>query len=162
VDALYAQFVTTVARNRGLSEEKVRNTEADVFTASESVAVGLADLIQAPQARLSALFDAKNSTIEDLQMQPQGSATAPVVPEATAPVAAPEAAPVQPVEQVGSEAATAERTRIAAILKLPEAESNAALANHFALGTDMTVEQAQAALAVAAAAGDALWKRRAK
>lgn len=40
-DALYDRFVETVARNRGLSGEVVRGTEADVFTGEEARDLGL-------------------------------------------------------------------------------------------------------------------------
>ncbi len=45
VDNLYESFVSHVASMRGISEEAVRNTEAKVFSAEESVSLGLIDEI---------------------------------------------------------------------------------------------------------------------
>lgn len=45
IDGLYAIFVSTVARNRGLDEKAVRATEALTFSADEAVSNGLADSI---------------------------------------------------------------------------------------------------------------------
>lgn len=45
VDALYDRFCAVVAANRGISEARVRDTEARVFRASDAVAAGLADEI---------------------------------------------------------------------------------------------------------------------
>lgn len=154
VDALYNQFTATVSRNRGLSVETVRNTEAEVYTASEAVAMGLADRVQAPQSRLAALLSGENPYPEDTNMPQANTSQAPVAETPVAPVAeTPVAqAPVAPVAETPAapvDAVAGERTRIAAILKLPEAEGNPALANHFALSTNMTVEEAQAALSVA-------------
>ncbi|EHJ8971170.1 S49 family peptidase [Salmonella enterica] len=43
-------FVDTVARNRGIAASVVRDTQGATFTASEGVALGLADEINAPDA----------------------------------------------------------------------------------------------------------------
>lgn len=43
IDQAYGVFVAAVARNRGLSEERVRATEAAVFCPNEALAAGLAD-----------------------------------------------------------------------------------------------------------------------
>lgn len=46
VDRLYGIFIKTVARNRGMSEEKLRETEAAIFHGEEAIASGLADEIE--------------------------------------------------------------------------------------------------------------------
>jgi len=52
INRIYEIFVRTVARNRGLSEEAVRATEADVFMGEEAVQQGFADEVASPkQAR---------------------------------------------------------------------------------------------------------------
>lgn len=43
VDASYAIFVSAAARNRGMSEEKVRATQAGIFFGQDAVGAGLAD-----------------------------------------------------------------------------------------------------------------------
>jgi signal peptide peptidase SppA len=45
VDSVYSLFVSTVARNRGLSEEEVRATEAGVFSGEEAKAAGFIDSV---------------------------------------------------------------------------------------------------------------------
>jgi len=45
VDKTYGLFVDTVARNRGISAEKVRATEAGIFQGGDAVAAGLADVV---------------------------------------------------------------------------------------------------------------------
>lgn len=49
-------FVSTVARNRGLSEKAVRNTQAATYIAADGVEIGLADMIAAPDAAYRALL----------------------------------------------------------------------------------------------------------
>lgn len=43
IDQKYSLFCTTVARNRGLSEQAIRNTEAAIFHGQGAVDIGLAD-----------------------------------------------------------------------------------------------------------------------
>lgn len=45
VDSLYGQFVETVARGRGLTEDAVRATEAAIYTGQQAVGIGLVDTI---------------------------------------------------------------------------------------------------------------------
>lgn len=54
IDALYQVFVSTVARNRGLDEQAVRDTEALTFMASEALSNGLADAIGSLDSSLAA------------------------------------------------------------------------------------------------------------
>ncbi len=54
IDALYDVFVSTVARNRGLDEQAVRDTEALTFMASEALAKGLADQVGSLDSSLAA------------------------------------------------------------------------------------------------------------
>lgn len=55
VDRVYQLFVETVARNRGLSVDAVRGTEAGVFRGDAAVAHRLADRVQAPRDALRAI-----------------------------------------------------------------------------------------------------------
>lgn len=48
VDASYKEFVGLVARNRGMDEKAIRDTEAQTYTAPEALEVGLADRIGGP------------------------------------------------------------------------------------------------------------------
>ncbi|QCR38953.1 S49 family peptidase [Nissabacter sp. SGAir0207] len=49
-------FVSTVARNRGISEKILRETQAATFSAANGVELGLADAIAAPDAAFRALL----------------------------------------------------------------------------------------------------------
>jgi ClpP class serine protease len=50
IDEIGALFVNTVARNRGISADTVRNTQAAVYLAAEGVSLGLADVVTPPDA----------------------------------------------------------------------------------------------------------------
>lgn len=50
-------FVATVARNRSLAPDQVRNTQAATFLGANGVDAGLADAVQAPDAAFQALLD---------------------------------------------------------------------------------------------------------
>ncbi|WP_064577187.1 S49 family peptidase [Cupriavidus gilardii] len=52
VDRIYGLFVETVARNRGLSTDAVRGTEAGTFMGSAGATAGLADKVMAPRDAL--------------------------------------------------------------------------------------------------------------
>lgn len=56
VDATGELFVATVARNRNLSVEAVRGTEAATFQGENGVKAGLADQVMAPDAAFRALL----------------------------------------------------------------------------------------------------------
>ena len=45
IDELYAIFVETVARNRGMSVQSVRDTEALTYSSKDAIAVGFADRV---------------------------------------------------------------------------------------------------------------------
>lgn len=56
IDSVYALFIQTVARNRGLSEQAVRNTQAGLFGSAEALELGLVDEIMPANEVLTA-FD---------------------------------------------------------------------------------------------------------
>nr|WP_234480284.1 S49 family peptidase [Erwinia sp. S38] len=56
VDTMGALFVSTVARNRGIAEKTVRNTQAACFMAAEGVNLGLADGVMTPDAAFRKLL----------------------------------------------------------------------------------------------------------
>jgi len=55
IDMLYGLFVTTVARNRGLSEEAVRSTDAGTFRAQAAIDAGLATQLGTWDTMIAAL-----------------------------------------------------------------------------------------------------------
>ncbi len=56
VDAMGKLFVSTVARNRGISEKTIRDTQAACFLAAEGVKLGLADEVITPDAAFRKLL----------------------------------------------------------------------------------------------------------
>jgi len=57
IDTMGELFVETVARNRNLAAQKVRDTEAATFLGAQGVSLGLADAVMAPDAAFAALLD---------------------------------------------------------------------------------------------------------
>jgi ClpP class serine protease len=56
IDILGDMFAATVARNRGISAAKVRETEAGTFLGANGVTQGLADAVMAPDAAFRELL----------------------------------------------------------------------------------------------------------
>lgn len=56
IDSMGDLFVETVARNRNIAADKVRETEAATFLGADGVKIGLADLVMAPDAAFRALL----------------------------------------------------------------------------------------------------------
>jgi len=157
IDATYDKFVALVAKNRRLDEKAVRKTEARCYGAEEAKSLGLVDLISAPKEAFAGfatqLSGATNQekefmSIENENAEAEAKAAA---DKAAADLAAAEAKAAE--EAAAAAAASAadqaavERERIKAILALPEAADRAGLANHFALNTQFSVDEAKAALA---------------
>jgi signal peptide peptidase SppA len=146
IDELYDVFVSNVARNRGMEEQAVRDTEALTYTATQAVSIGLADSI-GPLDDAVAQFCADLSTPTGEENMSTPKTDAAVVEQAVheQAVAAARAEGVAEGTKAGEAAATA---RIGAILSSAEAEGRGDLANHFAFKTPMSAEDAIAALAV--------------
>lgn len=144
IDEMGEIFVSTVARNRGMDEKAIRDTEALTFTASEAVANGLADKIGTLEDAVAAFAADLSSTDGDEEMSNNQDTAA-------ANEAAVNDARTEGRADGFAAGATAERTRIAAILDAPEAEGKQKLARHLAFATGSTAEDAIGMLAVAAA-----------
>ncbi|MDC9591606.1 S49 family peptidase, partial [Xenorhabdus sp. XENO-10] len=56
VDAMGQLFVTTVARNRGITEKTIRDTQAACYLAAEGVQLGLADVVATPDIAFQTLM----------------------------------------------------------------------------------------------------------
>jgi signal peptide peptidase SppA len=139
VDELYSTFVAYVAANRGLEEQAVRDTEALVFSASESIGVGFADSIgklDEEMAEWSAALetDAGDYTMSTKTPAADGAATLTQADLDAAKVSG------------RQEGAAAERERVTAILTSPEATGRESTAQHLALKTNQTAEEAVALL----------------
>lgn len=151
IDELYGIFVGTVAQNRGLDEQAVRDTEALTFTASQATSNGLADAIGTLDdalADFSASLDDQSDNTGEEAMADEANGSA--VDQAAAITAAREEG-----QTTGrTEGASSERERINAILTSDEAKGRDGLANHFAFKTNMSVDDAKAALAASPKADD--------
>lgn len=147
IDELGKVFVATVARNRGMDEKAVIDTQALTYTAQEAVSKGLADSI-GPLDDAVAAFAAGLSTEEgDEQMSGKTDAAVDQAAIETARTEA-HAAGVAEGHKAGlAEGAAAERQRINAILGSDEAKNRPSAAMAAALDTDMSVEQVATFLA---------------
>lgn len=183
IDATYEKFVAVVARNRGLSAASVRGTEARIYGADDAKANGLIDSVAPPQAAFTGFAKALSGapSNQEFAMSNEnpaaGAETPEVILDAGGPAAAaPEApaaeataaevpttaeAPAAAPAAAEQPQAASEKDRIKAILAAPEAADRAALANHLALNTELSVDDARAVLAASpkeapqAAAGNA-------
>lgn len=144
IDALYQDFVSLVARNRGLDEKAVRDTEAQCYRAADGLDLGLIDAI-APTK------EAMNKFQSDLSTNNQGvnimSKTLTPEEAAAAQQTAVDTARAEGVTEGTKAGATAERARIAGIVNLDSAAKRHGAALSLALETDMSVEQADKVLA---------------
>ena len=157
IDDLYGVFTASVARNRGLDEQAVRDTEALTFGASDALSNGLADKIGSLDDALADFSASLNpehgdETMADITQAEHETALASARTEAHA------AGVTEGAATGRTEGATAERTRIATILDSEEAKTRPAAARMLAFDTDKDPESARASLsklpveAVAAAA----------
>ena len=140
IDSMYTLFISTTARNLGLPESTLRDTEALTYGAEEAVAKGLAHEIRSYDEALAAFSGEldKNAGVDDMQLTAeQESAVQARISEAQTAARA----------EGMKEGATAERSRIKAIMEHSEAEGRATLASHLALNTAQSVEEAGGILA---------------
>lgn len=123
VDATYGKFVESVARNRNLSVDAVKATQARCYSADDALALGLIDSVASPIEAIRAFLSGPSETSND---------------ESTG----------ESLMEL-NEAKQAERQRVGAIIGHPNAKGREAMANHLALNTDMSADDAAALLAVA-------------
>lgn len=123
VDATYNKFVESVARNRNLSVEAVKDTQARCYSADDALARGLIDSVASPIEAIRAFLGGPSEASND---ETTGDSLMEL-----------------------NEAKQAERQRVGAIIGHPNAKGREAMANHLALNTDMSVDDAAALLAVA-------------
>jgi signal peptide peptidase SppA len=154
IDELYGIFVSSVAANRGLDEQAVRDTEALCFTATQAKSNGFADQIGALDDALAAFAADLSEPSGDEEMSEQKDKPALTQADIDDAVAAANATAAAAQATAVAEAVTGERSRIAAILGSDEAKGREGLANHLAFKTDMSVEDAKAALAESPKAGE--------
>lgn len=160
VSGAYEMFVKAVARNRGMDEQAVRDTEAALYLPVDGKAAGLLDAVEVPSKAVALFLGELGDETEseedpnDMTVQTPAPAATPAAPAAPAAAVTPAvvAAAPAPVDVNAAVAAalTAERARASGIRALPEAAGRETLANH-CIDTGMTVEMAKGVLAAAPA-----------
>jgi signal peptide peptidase SppA len=142
IDKNYATFVNGVARNRNLSAQVVKDTEARTYDADDALALGLIDAVQTPTQAVAAYLDELSGSEDQQEFEMSNQTTKPGAESTDKPE----------VDQqtIAASARTAERERMAGILNCEEASGKSKLANHLALNTDMSVDAAKAVLAASA------------
>lgn len=139
IDALGEVFVSTVARNRGMDAAKVKATEALTYSAQEAIEIGLAD-------EVGPLDDAVAAFAADITATSEGDEQMADFTQAQYDEGVAAATAAGKAEGI-KEGATAERTRIAAILDSDVAKERPAAARMLAFDTDKDVASVAASLA---------------
>ncbi len=139
IDALMDIFVASVARNRGMEEQAVRDTEAATFNAPQAVSIGLADSIGSLDDAVAAFAADMSPDEGEEKMAVEANTTAVDQAAHTAAVASARAEGV-------AEGRTSEKSRIVAILGSESAKDRPTAALAAALDTDMSADQAAAFL----------------
>jgi len=135
IDALYSEFVAIVARNRGMSEEAVRKTEALTFNANEALEVGFADKIGALDVEITAfqaIFNEEDEDMADNKAQISESDLA----------TAKETAKAEGLKEGEAKGFAAATDRFKAIIGSDAAKSRPKAALHAALSTSMPADEA--------------------
>lgn len=135
VDKLYGMFVGIVARNRGMTEEAVRATEALTFMSDDALQIGLADAVGPLVDSIAAYAAELNTSQGVFSMSTQTKTEATTESFTATDVSAARAEGV-------TEGRKAANDRAKAILTAPEAEGKTASAMQMAFETEMTAEQA--------------------
>lgn len=148
INKSYATFVNKVSAHRNLSAQVVKDTEARTYDADEALTIGLIDAVQTPSEAVAAYMNelSGSETSQENMMTQQTTQ-----PGAEGTTQAATQAPAVDEKAIASNASKVERERIAGIMNCDEAKGKAKLANHLALNTDMSVDDAKAVLAAAAA-----------
>jgi len=148
VDASGEKFVSLVARNRNIGADKVKATEARTYRAEDALSLGLIDTIATPSQAMQVFFD--ELTGSDSNHVKEDAMTTPETKPGAQDQANTEAANAAAVTKAAQDAKTAERARVSGIQNCEEAKGKTKMANHLAMNTDMSVDEAKAMLAVAA------------
>lgn len=154
VEKRYGEFVSLVVLNRKkqkLSEDEVRATQARVYRPDEALALKLIDSIETPKVAVAS-FLAEMGSEDPADPEEEDEEMSILTPEQQA---AADAAQKKAVEDARVEGANAAKTRIGAILTSPEGKANAALADHLAMNTTMSAEDAIGTLKAAGPAAAA-------
>lgn len=142
IDSMYTIFVSTTARNLGIEESVVIGTQALTFGAEEAVAIGFAHEVRPFDEALAAFSGELDQPVEeerDMELTAeQEQAVAARITNAAASAKA----------EGMKEGASAEKARISGILASDAAKTRPAMAQHLALNTAQSVEEANGILAI--------------
>ncbi len=141
IDRIYGVFTSTVARNRAIDESSVRATEALTYDAQDAIDVKLADRIGALEEEM--VIFGQDIDTGDFEMAVD--TTDKGIPQATHEKAVADAR-AEGVTAGKLEGATAERTRISAILASDEGKKRPKAAMSLAMKTALSVEEVSATL----------------
>lgn len=150
LDSMYTIFVTTTARNLGISESVVRDTEALTYGAEEAIEIGFAHEVKAFDEALAAYSGDPEETEEEDEMPKPNDQEQATFSQADLDNARAEGRAEGKTEGL-KEGAAAERSRVQAILGCDEAKTRPAMASHLALNGQLSVEDAKGILAVSQA-----------
>ncbi|MDD2610656.1 MAG: S49 family peptidase [Giesbergeria sp.] len=154
INGLYTMFVQAVSRHLGMAEAAVRATQAQTYMGEAAITAGLARRISTTDALIAELAaqrtrihpsthhpsSSKANAMQTPGTTPAGQPTAPVASTTpTAPAAV--SFSQTDLDKARAEAATAERTRVSAILAHPAAATHPALAQQ-CIATGLSAEQA--------------------
>lgn len=150
IDSMYNIFTSTVARNLGISESVVRDTEALTYGAEEAVEIGFAHEVKPFDEALAAYSGEPDNSEEEEEMPKPNDQEQATFSQADLDNARAEGRAEGKTEGL-KEGAAAERSRVQAILGCDEAKTRPAMASHLALNGQLSVEDAKGILAVSQA-----------
>lgn len=139
----YEAFVAVAAANTGLDAKVIRDTESRTYEADEALKLGLIHAVMSPSEAASAFLDELSGSNLN-QRQGAKMSTQTNEPGASNNAAAPATVDTAAVT---ADARKAERARVNGILTCEEAKGRESLANHIAMSTEMSVEDAKKMLA---------------
>lgn len=153
LDGMWQKFISTVAINRGMSEQAIRDTQARVYQADDAVKIGLVDAVMSPQDAI-ATFRAEvfGSTTNDRSATMSDTKKTDATVEQKKDDAQVENKTTDATVDAGNkneqvDAGAAMQARCAAITGCEEAKGREGLANHIAFKTTMSVDEAKSMLA---------------
>lgn len=141
INRIYGVFTSTVARNRGMDEEKVKGTEALTYDAKDGIEIGLADRLGSLEDEM-AIFQNEVASGDDRMATEQKD----MIDKATHETAV-ATARAEGVAEGTKTGASAERQRINAILASNEGKARPKAAMSLAMKTGLSLEEATASLA---------------
>lgn len=133
----YERFVDLVATNMGIDAKIIRDTQSRAMRADEALSLGLIHAVASPSEAMQVFFDELSGS----NSQPQQESK--TMTGTTQPAADQKALDEQKA------AKTAERARISGIQGCEEAKGRETLANHLAMNTEMSVDEAKTILGAA-------------